>query len=322
MLMFSVEQRIENTDADTVSHHFDYPLLEQDGTVTVSAAPPYLDYDRPDSTEAEVVAEITGSDWARQNHEKLVRAWAYREGLQPRMDEIKTRLDIETARTRAQVKDRLLAEINHWDREHNRLEALERGGTVGRLRAETALARARQLDERLSHRLEQLDEATNLVAVPAVIRGAALVIPSALLVTDAEPESQTVSRQTEEVERRAVEAVLAAERALGREPVEMPRNNPGYDIQSTDQSGFVHYIEVKGRIVGSDTFTITTNEITFAQTQGDRHRLALVEVSTSGAANDQLRYVSDAFTHLEPSATTRSYNEVWRDYWERGGPPR
>jgi hypothetical protein len=324
MLMFSVEQRIENTadDADTVSHHFDYPLLEQDGTVTVSAAPPYLDYDRPDSTETEAVAEIAGSDWARLNHEKLVRAWAYREGLQPRMDEIKTRLDIETARTSAQVKDRLLAEINHWDREHNRLEALERGGTVGRLRAETALVRARQLDERLSHRLEQLDEATNLVAVPAVIRGAALVIPSTLLATDTEPEAQTFARQTEEVERRAVEAVLAAERALGREPVEMPRNNPGYDIQSTDQSGFVHYIEVKGRIEGSDTFTITTNEITFAQTQGDRHRLALVEVSTNGAAHDQLRYVSDAFTHLEPSATTRSYNEVWRDYWERGGPPR
>jgi hypothetical protein len=62
MLMFSVEQRIENTaaDADTVSHHFDYPLLEQDGTVTVSAAPPYLDYDRPDSTETEAIAEIVG----------------------------------------------------------------------------------------------------------------------------------------------------------------------------------------------------------------------------------------------------------------------
>ena len=324
MLMFSVEQRIENTatDADTVSHHFDYPLLEQDGTVTVSAAPPYLDYDRPEPGETDAITEIVSDDWARQNHEKTVRAWAYREGLQPRMDEIKTRLDIETARTRAQVKDRLLAEINHWDREHNRLEALERAGTVGRLRSETALIRARQLDERLNHRLEQLDEATNLVAVPAVIRGAALVIPSALLATDEVPEAQAFARQTDEVERRAVEAVLAAERELGREPVEMPRNNPGYDIQSTDQNGFIHYIEVKGRIAGSDTFTITTNEITFAQTQGERHQLALVEVSTSGAGRDQLRYVSDAFTHLEPSATTRSYNEVWRDYWERGGPPR
>ena len=322
MLMFSVEQRIENTAADTVSHHFDYPLLEQDGAVTVSAAPPYLDYDRPDPTEAEAVAEIAGSDWARQNHDRLVRAWAYREGLQPRMDEIRARLAIEVTRTRVQVKERLLAEINHWDREHNRLEALERAGTIGRLRAETAFVRARHLDERLNRRLEQLDEATNLVAVPAVIRGAALVIPSALLATDEVPEAQTFARQTEEVERRAVEAVLAAERALGREPVEMPRNNPGYDIQSTDRQGFIHYIEVKGRIEGSDTFTITANEITFAQTQGERHRLALVEVSTSGAVNDQLRYVRDAFTHLEPSATTHSYNEAWRDYWERGGPPR
>ena len=322
MLMFSVEQRIENTATDTVSHHFDYPLLEQDGAVAVSAAPPYLDYDRPGPGEADAIAEFTASDWACQNHDKLVRAWAYREGLQPRMDEIRARLAIETARTRVQVKERLLAEINHWDREHNRLEALERAGTIGRLRAETAFVRARQLDERLNRRLEQLDEATNLVAVPAIIRGAALVIPSALLATDADPEAQTFARQTEQVERRAVDAVLTAERALGREPIEMPRNNPGYDIQSTDQNGLVHYIEVKGRIVGSETFTVTTNEITFAQTQGERHRLALVEVSTSGASLDQLRYTTDAFAHLEPSATTRSYNEAWRDYWERGGPPR
>ncbi|PPH37212.1 type III restriction endonuclease subunit R [Rathayibacter sp. AY1E3] len=324
-LMFSVEQRIENTasEPDTISHHFDYPLLEQDGKVTSSGAPPYLDYDRPDAAEAEVISEIARSDWARQNHEKLLRARAYRDGLQPRMEEIKARLDIETARTRAQVKDRLFAEINHWDREHNRLEALERGGTVGRLRAETALVRARQLDDRLSERLEQLDQATNLVAVPAVVRGAALVVPSDLITAeDANVGAHTFARDTEAVERRAVQAVLAAEKALGREPIEMPRNNPGYDIQSTDRSGFIHYIEVKGRIEGSDTFTITTNEITFALTQGERHRLALVEVSVSGPEQDRLRYVSDAFTHLEPSATTRSYNEVWRDYWDRGGPPR
>ena len=322
MPMFSVEQRITKTAADTVSHHFDYPLLEQDGAVAVSAAPPYLDYDRPGPGETDAISQIVGSDWARQSHDRLVRAWAYRVGLQPRMDEIRARLDIETARTRVQVKERLLAEINHWDREHNRLEALERAGTIGRLRAETAFVRARQLDERLNRRLEQLDEATNLVAVPAIIRGAALVIPSALLATDADPEAQTFARQTEQVERRAVDAVLTVERALGREPIEMPRNNPGYDIQSTDQNGLVHYIEVKGRIVGSETFTVTTNEITFAQTQGERHRLALVEVSTSGASLDQLRYTTDAFAHLEPATTTRSYNEEWRDYWNRGGRPR
>src|SRR5690606_28158389 len=109
-----------------------------------------------------------------ENHEKLIRAQAFRHGLQPRIDEVRARLEIETARTRAQVQERLLAEINHWDREHNRLDALERGGTVGRLRAETALVRSRQLDDRLEHRMRELDEATNVVAVPSVVLGMAL----------------------------------------------------------------------------------------------------------------------------------------------------
>ncbi|MBF6276372.1 MULTISPECIES: helicase-related protein [Nocardia] len=324
MLMYAVEQRIENAapGAHTVSHHFDYPLLEQTGTVTVSAAPPYLDYDAPEPHEADAIAAIAASDWARKNYEKAVRAWSFRDGLQPRMDEIKVRLDIETSRTRKQVKDRLLAEINHWDREYTRLEALERAGTIGRLRAETAYARARQLDERLDHRLRELDEATQLVAVPAIIRGTALVIPSSVIADEAHHQPQIFARDTDEVERRAVEAVLDAERSLGRTPIEMPRNNPGYDIQSIDSDGRIHYIEVKGRVVGSDTFTITANEVTFAQTQVDRHRLALVLVSPEGAEHDELRYITNAFTHLEPSATTRSYNEKWRDYWFRGGPPQ
>lgn len=97
------------------------------------------------------------------------------------------------------------------------------------------------------------------------------------------------------MERRAVNATLAAERALGRRPVEMAGNNPGYDIRSTDTDGGVFYIEVKGRIEGSETFTITTNEVTFAQTQGERHRLALVSVSPAGPARDQIRYVTGAF---------------------------
>ncbi|WP_374460256.1 helicase-related protein [Microbacterium sp.] len=322
-LMYAVEQRIQKTapEPDTISHHFDYPQYASDGTVTVAPTPPYLDYDRPLPHEAGFLEEIVTSDWAKENHEKLIRAQAFRHGLQPRIDEVKARLEVETTRTRAQVRERLLAEINHWDREHNRLDALERGGTIGRLRAETALTRSRQLDERLEQRMRELDEATNIVAVPSVILGAALVIPSGMLTTG-EQQPATFARNTEEVERRAVDVTLAAERALGRRPVEMARNNPGYDIQSTDANGRVFYIEVKGRIEGSDTFTITTNEVTFAQTQGERHRLALVSVSPSGPDHDQIRYVTGAFDHMEPSDTTRSLNEEWQDYWQRGGPPR
>lgn len=322
-LMYTVEQKIQNTAAepDTVSHHFDYPQYLSDGSVTVASTPPYLDYDRPHSDENIQIKKIVDSAWAKENHEKTIRAQAFRHGLKPRIDEVKARLEIETIRTRAQVRERLLAEINHWDREHNRLEVLERDGTVGRLRAETALARSRQLEKRLEQRMRELEEATNVVAVPSVVRGMALVVPSGLL-TSTENRPRLFARNTEEVERRAVEATLAAERELGRTPTEMARNNPGYDIQSLDAEGRVFYIEVKGRIEGSDTFTITTNEVTFAQTQGERHRLSLVKVSMEDPTHDELRYVTGAFDHMEPSDTTRSLNEEWRDYWGRGGAPR
>ena len=102
----------------------------------------------------------------------------------------------------------------------------------------------------------------------------------------------------------------------------MPRNNPGFDIRSTDLNGNMYYIEVKGRVAGADLFTITTGEVSFAQTQGDRHRLALVSVDfASGEPTTHVRYVTNAFNHIEPSVTTRSFNEPWKPYWQHGRQP-
>ena len=56
------------------------------------------------------------------------------------------RLEAEVARVRSQVSERLNLEINHWDREHNRLAEAERDGRPGRIRSETAHARARAMD--------------------------------------------------------------------------------------------------------------------------------------------------------------------------------
>mgnify|MGYP000896781793 FL=1 len=134
-------------------------------------------------------------------------------------------------------------------------------------------------------------------------------------------KSATFAKEVKRVERRAVEAVLAAERVLGHTSKEMARNNPGYDIHSTDPSGYTYYIEVKGRIHGSETFTVTANEIQFGQTQKEHHKLALVDVHPDGPDHDEIRYITQAFDHIESNVTTQSYNEKWRDYWSRGAPP-
>lgn len=183
------------------------------------------------------------------------------------------------------------------------------------MRAETAKSRVLELEQRLTNRMAELDESAKLVPKRVEIRGVALVIPSAMLET-------SPTRNTKEVERRAVEAVLNAERKLGRNPEEMQHNNPGFDIRSTTPTQSNLYIEVKGRIAGADSFTITANEVAFAQTQGDHHILALVKVHPDGPQYDQVRYITHAFDHIESAITTHAYTEKWDAYWDMGTPPQ
>jgi hypothetical protein len=323
-LLYAIEQKIENQPGHhTVSHHFDYVQLDPEGQATVSLAPPYLDYESPLPDELAGIAQVRSQPWIAANNERTIRAWAYREGLQPRMAELSTRMEAEAARVRLQVYERLNLEINHWDREYNRLAEAERNGKPGRIRSETAYARARALETRLDDRMEELDQAVQLTPLPAHVRGCALVVPSRAVV----PESRAAviaheAKETEEVERRAVDLVLASERRLGLVPEEMPHFNPGYDVRSTDPDGRVFFIEVKGHILGGATFCITANEVALAQTQGDRHRLALVVVDPDDPARDEVRYLADPFAAFQTNAEVRSYNLEWSAYWPKGGEPR
>ena len=59
-------------------------------------------------------------------------------------------------------------------------------------------------------------------------------------------------------------------------------NNPGFDVRSVDNNGTVWFIEVKGRIEGSDTVTVTRNEMLTGLNKPDHFILALVEVRLDG----------------------------------------
>jgi hypothetical protein len=138
-----------------------------------------------------------------------------------------------------------------------------------------------------------------------------------------QPSVDPAARQA--VERRGVEAALAAERSLGRIPHEQAQNNPGFDILSHAIGGPGIRIEVKARIEGADTFTITRTEVLTALNAAPDHRLALVRVSPVGPAHDEIRYIGNAFDGVEPAWLTDfdvvSQNLSWRDWWDRGGAP-
>ena len=113
---------------------------------------------------------------------------------------------------------------------------------------------------------------------------------------------------------------MATERDIGRRPVEMPPNNKGFDIESKDANGVLWFIEVKGRVAGAETFTITRSEVGVGKNKADQHILALVEVDE--AISREVRYVRRAFEDVGdlPFDTIR-VNLKWTSYFDRGEVP-
>ena len=73
-------------------------------------------------------------------------------------------------------------------------------------------------------------------------------------------------------------AVMEAERQLGYKPIDVSQHKLGYDIESrVGDTGRLRFIEVKGRIEGADTVTVTKNEILTALNKPEDYILALVE---------------------------------------------
>lgn len=100
------------------------------------------------------------------------------------------------------------------------------------------------------------------------------------------------AEDTADVENIAMDAVMAAERALGREPRDVSAAKVGYDIESRDpRTGSLHFIEVKGRRSDGDAVIVTRNEMLTGLNKPEFYVLAVVLVDR-GFAREPL-YVRD-----------------------------
>jgi hypothetical protein len=240
------------------------------------------------------------------------------------LQEVKEQTETRVDQTKEAVHARLTYEIQYWDHRANELKQQELSGRQPRMNSGRARQRADDLQARLKRRITELDQERQLSPLPPVVAGGALVIPVGLLERLRGERSQAPAlhaRETERVERIAVEAVLAAERGLGRDPEEKARNNPGYDILSSPaDGGRLLFIEVKGRVVGAPTFTITKNEVLYALNKGADFVLALVRVD--GDRADEIRYIRHPFTGSdEVLFGVTSLNVSWDDMFSRGALP-
>jgi hypothetical protein len=311
--------------ARTITKKFGFAEVDEHGARSAGEAR-YLDYEPLDESERVVAFPLRDAPWLASGVETIALDWAVAQAMP---EELARTRDLVTARVgqvRRLVRQRLNGEINYWDMRYAELLEAQSAGRSLKTKPETAYARARDLERRLEKRLAELDQDEELIARPPGISAAALVVPQGLLnklLGIPEPTTQsTLAKDTVETDRRAIAAVLAAERALGRKPTEMPHNNPGYDIVSRQPDGHLVFIEVKGRIEGAEEFWVSRTEALHGKNSGSGSRLAMVSVSPTDSRFDQIRYRVDPFRDLDfgDFAATGVMGN-WAREWERGVDP-
>jgi hypothetical protein len=313
---------VDGTGA-VVSKRFEFVTLTPSSGAMVTGPAPYLDlHPLPENARPAAEAALRGT-WLADGVEQIATSWAITHAQPQHLDQVRSQLLPLIEKTRLAVRQRLVQQINYLDAEAARLRDSQSGGKSGRSRKnrqspDRVEARARDLEARLERRTAQLDAEAQLAASPPTVVGAALVIPAGLV----PGEVASRARETARVDRRAVDAVLAAERALGRDPVEMPHNNTGYDIHSTTPEGESVFIEVKGRIAGAEDFTVSLNQVLLGKNVPAAHRLALVEVSPAGPEHDQLRYLSEHFRSINLGDLAATDVRLdWSKTWAKGTGP-
>jgi hypothetical protein len=111
---------------------------------------------------------------------------------------------------------------------------------------------------------------------------------------------------------------LASELRLGFVPRDVSDEKCGYDVESLiPGTGKLRFIEVKGRVTGAETVTVTKNEILTALNKPEDFILAVVEVDGERASP---RYVRSPF-HREPDFGVTSVNYDLKEILSRAEPP-
>ncbi len=118
---------------------------------------------------------------------------------------------------------------------------------------------------------------------------------------------------------RARAIVMEVERSLGFTPIDRELDKLGYDIESRVADGRLRFLEVKGRVSGAATITVTKNEILYSLNKPDDYILAIVEFLDGDS--HRVHYVRRPFQR-EPDFGVTSVNYDFAELLARAEEPR
>ncbi|MEQ9246820.1 MAG: DUF3883 domain-containing protein, partial [Nitratireductor sp.] len=318
-----------NGNPHVISQKLQFASIDRDGVATNAGIAPHLNLRPAKPEEAALVDDLLNEDWLRTDLEKTAIRFATVELAQVHVTDVKARRLPEIDKVEQEVRARLKKEVNYWDARAFELKEEERAGRQTRLSWQNAQRRAEDLAERLKRRMAVLEQERFISSQPPRVRGGMVVIPRGLLEARRTAEATGEGASTgfsedadarREIEKAAMEAVLAAERALGNAPTDVAAQKLGYDILSLDpRADHLRFIEVKGRVDSADTVMITRQEVITSLHEPDKFILAIVQVE-DGMAH-QPRYVRGALDTREPPFEQNAIQFNIRRLLERSDDP-
>ena len=292
--------RHERGDRKPVSRRFQFVEVTERAEIIDPGAEPYLNYD-PASPEVRALIGDLDVAWADDGIEQTARAWATANLASPHFAEVEEMTVARLDRTRRAVEQRLDSEIRYYDARAAELKQKELHGKNPRQNSGRARQRADDLEARKARRLRELDIEADLVNHAPTVVAAALVIPQGLIDRLTGSSITLIDQDViKETDRRAVAAVMAVERSLGRLPVEQDHNNPGFDILSEDpDTGMIYQIEVKGHRPANPEVKVRARQVRQAKQNPERFRLAVVLVPNEPEEEPRVSYFVRPFDTFE-----------------------
>lgn len=317
-LLFLLTHEIKSGDGQVLSKRLQFVRVAPDGSAAFAGWAPHLDLEPLVSTDRALLKDVLSANWISSDQEQRALALAAATLVPEHFKEVAGRRIAHVDKTLAAVHERLTKEIAFWSDRWIKLKEDQEADKDTRLNVENARRTVADLEGRLENRKKELMSMRHVTSATPVALGGALVIPSGLLRRlRGKPSSESGSSFSADaaarsrIEQLAMDAVRRAEESRGCRVVDVSAQKCGWDLTSyppasNGKQSDARHIEVKGRIQGAETVTITRNEILYAFNQADKFILAIVLVGQNDSL-DGPYYLSNPFEN-EPGWGVSSVN--------------
>lgn len=288
-LLFLLTHEIKSGDGQVLSKRLQFVRVEPDGSASFAGWAPHLDLQPLDESDRPRLKAVLEAEWIHADLEQKALTLAAATLVPEHYQEVAARRIAHVDKTLAAVHERLSKEISFWSDRWMKLRDDQQAGKDVRLNLENARRTITDLEGRLENRRRELQAMRHVASATPVALGGALVVPQGLLRKLRGEDTQGTGFSLDpaarsRIERLAMDAVRRAEEARNCRVVDVSAQKCGWDLTSyppavDGKQPETRHIEVKGRVKGAETITVTRNEMLYALNQAEKFRLAIVIVS-------------------------------------------